>query len=116
MLSVPVPVSPTCSASAMTEGLLLEICTGPPPEGGVSVMVIGIWRFCPTVPPVIVTKFGPPEEMLIEKLADALSWGLLESFTVTFKLLVPAAVGVPLITPVAGSIVSPVGNPDADHV
>jgi hypothetical protein len=54
--------------------------------------------------------------IVMEKLADAVSWGLVESFTVTFAVLVPAAVGVPLITPVLALIVSPAGRPVADHV
>jgi hypothetical protein len=41
--------------------------------------------------------------------------GLVESVTVIATVLVPAAVGVPLITPFA-SIVSPGGRPVADHV
>jgi hypothetical protein len=41
---------------------------------------------------------------------------LVESFTVTFAVLVPAAVGVPVITPVLALIVSPAGRPVADHV
>ena len=57
------------------------------------------------------------ETMGMERLADAVSWGLLESFTVTVALLVPAGpVGVPLITPVPELIVSPAGRPVADHV
>ncbi len=36
--------------------------------------------------------------------------------TVTFTVLTPVAVGVPLILPVDASIASPDGNPVADHV
>jgi hypothetical protein len=43
--------------------------------------------------------------------------GVAESVTLTTTLLlVPAVVGVPLITPVLGVIVRPAGNPVADHV
>jgi hypothetical protein len=54
--------------------------------------------------------------IVMERLAEAVCWGLVESFTVTFAVLVPAAVGVPLITPVLALIVSPAGRPVADHV
>src|ERR1035437_4941347 len=117
MLNEPVPMSPARAASLMTAGLLLKICTGFPVDPGDSVMVIGISRFCPTVPPVIVTKLVPAGMKISGMLADALSWGLLESFTVTFTVYSAAVLisGVPLITPVVELIVSPAGNPDADH-
>ena len=55
--------------------------------------------------------------MVIEKLAEALCWGLVESFTVTFAVAVPAGpAGVPLITPVVALIVNPEGKPVADQV
>ena len=42
--------------------------------------------------------------------------GLVESVTVTTTVLAPAADGVPLITPVKESILSPAGIPVADQV
>jgi hypothetical protein len=54
------------------------------------------------------------ETIVIDRLADALSW--FASFTVTLAVLVPAAVGVPLITPVEVLIDSPAGRPVADQV
>jgi hypothetical protein len=55
--------------------------------------------------------------MVIDRVAFAVCWGLLESFTVTVALLGPAGpVGVPLITPVAGLIESPAGRPVADQI
>jgi hypothetical protein len=55
--------------------------------------------------------------IVIDRLALAVIWELLESFTVMFALLVPAGpVGVPLITPVLGLIESPAGRPVADHI
>jgi hypothetical protein len=53
---------------------------------------------------------------VMDRLAFAVCWGLLESFTVTFAVLVPAAVGVPPITPVLALIVNPAGRPVADQV
>jgi hypothetical protein len=52
--------------------------------------------------------------IVIDRLAEALSW--FASFTVTFAVLVPAAVGVPPITPVEALIDSPAGRPVADQV
>src|ERR1017187_7949005 len=112
IVNEPVPVSPACAASLMTAGLLLKICTGFPVDAEDSVMVIGMARFCPPAPPVIVTKLVPVGMMVSGMLADAPSWGLLESFTVTFTVYIPAVPigGVPLITPVVKLIVSPAGN------
>ncbi len=62
----------------------------------------------------VVIVNGPT--MVMERFADALSWELVESFTVTFAVLVPEAVGVPLMTPVEALIVSPAGRPVADQV
>jgi hypothetical protein len=42
--------------------------------------------------------------------------GLVASVTVTLTVAAPAALGVPLITPVARSIVNPAGRPVAVHV
>lgn len=47
----------------------------------------------------------------IDSLTDRLCAGLPASFTVTVKLLVPVAVGVPEIRPVAGARLSPAGRP-----
>ena len=44
------------------------------------------------------------------RFAVAESCGVPESVTCTVKLVVPASVGVPLITPVAASNVKPVGK------
>jgi hypothetical protein len=41
--------------------------------------------------------------------------GLVESVTVTATVLVPAVVGLPLMTPLAASMLNPAGNPVADH-
>jgi hypothetical protein len=56
--------------------------------------------------PAIVSEKGP----------EAVCCGVLESFTVMVALVVPAADGVPPITPVEGLIDKPVGRPVADHV
>jgi hypothetical protein len=56
--------------------------------------------------------------MVIEKVAEVLSCGLPESFTVTLMLgYVPfdPTGGIPVIAPVAELIASPDGNPDAVH-
>ena len=42
--------------------------------------------------------------------------GLVESVTVTTTVLAPAEDGVPLITPVKGSMLSPAANPVADQL
>ena len=58
-----------------------------------------------------------PEPIVIEKFAVAVCAGDAESVTVTTTLLlVPAAVGVPLMTPVEALIVNPAGWPLIDHV
>ncbi len=58
-----------------------------------------------------------PATMFKENVLDAL-WGVgdEESVTVTVTVLVPAAVGVPLICPVLALIAKPAGNPAALHV
>jgi hypothetical protein len=53
--------------------------------------------------------------MVIEKVPEADSCGVLESFTVMVALVVPMADGVPLITPVLEVIDKPAGRPVADH-
>ncbi len=50
----------------------------------------------------------------MESVADPVCW--FASVTVTIALLVPAAVGVPPITPLPALIESPAGKPVADHV
>lgn len=54
---------------------------------------------------------------VIEVAADLVCVGLPASVTVTVKLAVPLAVGVPEITPVAGARVNPAGKLPAvtDH-
>jgi hypothetical protein len=54
--------------------------------------------------------------IVMERLAVAVCWGVLASFTVTVAVLVPADVGVPLITPLPELIDSPAGKPVADQV
>jgi hypothetical protein len=56
------------------------------------------------------------ELMVIARFADAVCCGFPESFTVTFAVLVPGAVGVPLITPLLALIDNPAGRPVADQV
>jgi hypothetical protein len=118
MLNEPEPTSPECSASVTAAGLLLAICTVPPPNATDGVTVIGICRFCPTVPPVIVMNCVEAGVIVSERPADAVCWGVLESFTVTFTVYTAAVplCGVPLITPAELSIESPAGNPEAVHV
>src|SRR5690349_14820892 len=53
--------------------------------------------------------------MVTARFAVALC-GVHESFTVIAAVLVPAVVGVPLITPVAALIDNPAGNPVADQL
>ncbi len=57
--------------------------------------------------------------MVMLRLAAAVfAVGVVESVTITVKVVVPAAVGVPLIMPVLGSRLSPGGSrlSDIDHV
>ena len=54
--------------------------------------------------------------IVMERLALAVCCGLLASVTVMLAELVPAVVGVPLITPVLLFIVNPAGKPVADQV
>jgi hypothetical protein len=49
--------------------------------------------------------------MAIESLTEKRCGGLAPSLTVTVKLLVPEAVGVPEIRPVSGARLSPAGRP-----
>jgi uncharacterized protein YqfA (UPF0365 family) len=57
--------------------------------------------------PVTVTPFGA---VITTRLAADVSTGLELSVTCTVRLLVPASVGVPLITPVEASRLRPVGR------
>jgi len=60
---------------------------------------------------------GAGAAMAIESLTDWLCAGLPPSLTVTVKLPVPEAVGVPEIRPVAEARLSPAGRPPlTDHV
>ena len=71
----------------------------------------------PTIPPgndVVVIASGVT--IVMDRLAVAVRWvGLVESVTVIAAVLVPAALGVPVITPVA-LIESPAGKPVAVNV
>ena len=64
-----------------------------------------------------VSGEGAGAAMPIESLTDRLCAGLPPSLTVTVKLPVPVAVGVPEIKPVAEARLSPAGRPPlTDHV
>ena len=52
--------------------------------------------------------------IVIDVAADAVCAGLVESFTVTVKLALVLAFGVPEITPVEAAIVRPLGNAPDD--
>jgi hypothetical protein len=54
--------------------------------------------------------------MVMDRVAVAVCCGVPESFTVTLAVLVPATVGVPLITPVVALIDNPAGRLVADQV
>ena len=58
---------------------------------------------------VVLTESGA-EETVIDRLAEAVLAGLLESVTCTVKLEVPAAVGVPVMAPVEALRLSPAGS------
>jgi hypothetical protein len=58
---------------------------------------------------VVVTESGAAETV-IDKLAEAVLAGLLESVTVAVKLEVPEAVGLPVIAPDEAFKLSPVGS------
>jgi hypothetical protein len=63
------------------------------------------------VPPgseVVVTERGA--DIVIDKLAEAVFTGLLESVTCTVKLEVPVAVGVPVMAPLEALRLSPPGR------
>jgi hypothetical protein len=49
-------------------------------------------------------------KIMIERLAEAVLGGLFESVTVTVKLEVPVAVGVPVIAPLEALRLSPAGS------
>ena len=67
----------------------------------------------PTVAPVTVRPPDPPPEIImIDKLADAVCC-VVVSFTVTLKVVVPAADGVPVMNPLI-LIPSPAGRPAAE--
>ena len=69
------------------------------PDGSEDVVMVS----CPTI--------------VSEKLLLAVRWfGLVESVTVIFTVLVAAEFVVPLMAPLDGSILRPAGNPVADHV
>jgi hypothetical protein len=58
---------------------------------------------------VVVTESGA-REIVIDRLAEAVLAGLLESVTVTVKLEVPEALGVPVIVPLEALRLSPAGS------
>jgi len=58
-----------------------------------------------------VSCAGAGAAMVIESLTETRCGGLAPSLTVTLKLLVPEAVGVPEIRPVAEARLSPAGRP-----
>ena len=60
---------------------------------------------------VVMTSCGI---MVRLKFFDAVSAGVLESVAVTVTLKVPAEVGVPEMTPVAGARTSPGGSVEPD--
>jgi hypothetical protein len=63
------------------------------------------------VPPgreVVVTESGA--DIVIDRLAEAVLAGLLESVTCTVKLAVPAAVGLPVMAPLEVLRLSPPGS------
>ena len=65
---------------------------------------------------VVVIATGVGGVMVIQRLVVAASCGLEESRTVTEAVLVPADIGVPLITPEIELIDNPAGSPVADQV
>jgi len=101
-----------------TAGLLeLSVNSMPPAGAGVASSSV---RVAVLPLPRIVMSVGDsvrPFDTLSEYCFVAVWWvGVAESVTETFTVLVPAAVGVPLMTPVEGAIVTPAGRPLADHV
>jgi hypothetical protein len=58
---------------------------------------------------VVVTE-KPGGDTVIDRLAEAVLAGLLESVTVTVKFEVPEAVGVPVIAPLEASRLSRAGR------
>ena len=64
-----------------------------------------------------MTESGTAESV-IDRLAEAVLAGLLESVTVTVKLEVPELVGVPVIAPLEALRLSPAGSepPVSDQV
>jgi hypothetical protein len=58
---------------------------------------------------VVVTE-KPGGETVMDRLAEAVLAGMLESVTVTVKLEVPELVGVPVIAPLEALRLSPAGS------
>ena len=58
---------------------------------------------------VVVTESGATETV-IDRLAEAVLAGLLESVTVTVKLEVPEVLGLPVIAPLEAPRLSPAGS------
>jgi hypothetical protein len=67
------------------------------------------WVF-PATALITVGAAGTVAATVIERLAEAVLAGLLESATVTVKLEVPAALGVPVMEPVEASRLNPAGS------
>jgi hypothetical protein len=64
----------------------------------------------PATAPSAVGAPGTVAETVIDRLAEAVLVGLLESVTVTVKLEVPEALGVPVIAPDEALRLSPAGS------
>lgn len=64
----------------------------------------------------VVMASGAGAIITVNVLVALCGVGVPESATVTFTVLVPAAVGVPVICPVLGLMLSPAGNPVADQL
>jgi hypothetical protein len=65
------------------------------------------------LPATALSAVGAPgtvAETLIDRFAEAVLAGLLESVTVTVKLEVPVAVGVPVMAPLEALRLSPAGS------
>jgi hypothetical protein len=58
----------------------------------------------------VVVTAKPGGEVVIDRLAEAVLAGLLESVACTVKLEVPEALGVPVIAPLEALRLSPAGS------
>lgn len=64
----------------------------------------------------MVITSGAGAMIIVNVLVAVCGVGVPESVTVTFTVLVPAAVGIPVICPVLALMLSPAGNPVADQL